>query len=92
MEWIKSNGGVVQTVAFISYVNSEKHTAYSSALSKKVENLAKERGIELMSRSQIRKLKATDRETYVNEYRAMSKEAALLMNESDPKPVNVADL
>ena len=58
---------------------------------KKVENLAKERGIELMSRSQIRKLKATDRETYVNEYRAMSKEAALMMNESDPKPVNVAD-
>jgi len=91
LEWIKSNGGVVQTVAFSSYVNSEKHTAYSSALSKKVENLAKERGIELMSRSQIRKLKATDRETYVNEYRAMSKEAALLMNESDPKPVNVAD-
>ena len=44
-----------------------------------------------MSRSQIRKLKATDSETYVNEYRAMSKEAALLMNESDPKPVNVAD-
>ena len=78
-------------MAFSSYVNSEKHTAYSSALSKKVENLAKERGIELMSRSQIRKLKATDRETYVNEYRAMSKEAALLMNESDPKPVNVAD-
>ena len=91
LEWIKSNGGVVQTVAFSSYVNSEKHTAYASALSKKVENLAKERGIEMMSWDQIRKLKDTDRKTYVKEYRAMSKEAALMMNESDPKPVNVAD-
>lgn len=91
LDWIKSNGGVVQTVAFSSYVNSEKHTAYASALSKKVENLAKERGIEMMSWDQIRKLKDTDRKTYVKEYRAMSKEAALMMNESDPKPVNVAD-
>jgi len=91
LEWIKSNGGVVQTVAFSSYVNSEKHTAYASALSKKVEILAKERGIEMMSWDQIRKLKDTDRKTYVKEYRAMSKEAALMMNESDPKPVNVAD-
>ena len=91
LEWIKSNGGVIQTVAFSTYVNSENHNTYPSTLTKKVENLAKERGIKLMSWSHVRKLKATDRETYVNEYRAMSKEAALMMNESDPKPVNVAD-
>ncbi|MGB2555178.1 MAG: dipeptidase, partial [Flavobacteriaceae bacterium] len=28
--WIKENGGVVQTVAFSSYLNTEKHNAYSS--------------------------------------------------------------
>ena len=31
--WIKENGGVVQTVAFSSYLNTEKHNAYSSYLS-----------------------------------------------------------
>jgi len=91
LEWMKSNGGVVQAVAFSAYVNSEKHTAYSSSLSEKVENLAKEKGIELKTRYQIRKLKAADREIYVKEYRAMSNEAELTMNELDPKPVNVSD-
>ena len=91
LEWMKSNGGVVQTVAFSSYVSSEKHNAYSTAISEKIENLAKERGIEMLSWDQIRKLEVTDRETYVKEYRAMSKEATLMMNDSDPKPVDVAD-
>ena len=91
LEWMKSNGGVVQTVAFSSYVSSEKHNAYSTAISKKIENLANERGIEMLSWDQIRKLEATDREIYVKEYRAMSKEATLMMNDLDPKPVDVAD-
>ena len=91
LEWMKSNGGVVQTVAFSSYVSSEKHNAYSTAISEKIENLAKERGMEMLSWDQIRKLEVTDRETYVKEYRAMSKEATLMMNDSDPKPVDVAD-
>jgi microsomal dipeptidase-like Zn-dependent dipeptidase len=72
-------------------VSSEKHNAYSTAISKKIENLANERGIEMLSWDQIRKLEATDREIYVKEYRAMSKEATLMMNDSDPKPVDVAD-
>jgi microsomal dipeptidase-like Zn-dependent dipeptidase len=91
LEWMKSNGGVVQTVAFSSYVSSEKHNAYSTAISEKIENLAKERGIEMLSWDQIRKLGTTDRETYVKEYRAMSEEVTLMMNDSDPKPVDVAD-
>lgn len=91
LEWMKSNGGVVQTVAFSSYVSSEKHNAYSTAISEKIENLAKERGIEILSWDQIRKLETIDRETYVKEYRAMSEEATLMMNDSDPKPVDVAD-
>jgi len=91
LEWMKSNGGVVQTVAFSSYVSSEKHNAYSTAISEKIENLAKERGIEMLSWDQIRKLGTTDRETYVKEYRAMSEEVTLMINDSDPKPVDVAD-
>ena len=47
---LKENGGVVQTVAFRSYVNSEKHEAYREAAAKIEEEVAKEMGFEMVSR------------------------------------------
>jgi microsomal dipeptidase-like Zn-dependent dipeptidase len=91
LEWMKSNGGVVQTVAFSSYVSSEKHSAHAAALSEKVTALAKERGLEMKSWDEIRKLEATERDRYMKTYRAMSEEAASMMSDEDPKPVDVAD-
>ena len=91
LEWMKSNGGVVQTVAFSSYVSTEKHSAHAAALSEKVTALAKERGLEMKSWDEIRKLEATERDRYMKTYRAMSKEAASMMSDEDPKPVDVAD-
>ena len=91
LEWMKSNGGVVQTVAFSSYVSSEKHSAHAAALSEKVTALAKERGLEMKSWDEIRKLESTERDRYMKTYRAMSKEAAAMMSDEDPKPGDVAD-
>ena len=91
LEWMKSNGGVVQTVAFSSYVSTEKHLAHAAALSEKVTALAKERGLEMKSWDEIRKLEATERDRYMVTYRAMSEEAASMMSDEDPKPVDVAD-
>ena len=91
LEWMKSNGGVVQTVAFSSYVSTEKHSAHTAALSEKVTALAKERGLEMKSWDEIRKLEATERDRYMKTYRAMSEEAASMMSDEDPKPVDVAD-
>ena len=91
LEWMKSNGGVVQTVAFSSYVSSEKHSAHAAALSEKVTALAKEKGLEMKSWDEIRKLEATERDRYMKTYRAMSEEAASMMSDEDPKPVDVAD-
>ena len=91
LEWMKSNGGVVQTVAFSSYVSTEKHSAHAAALSEKVTALAKERGLEMKSWDEIRKLEATERDRYMKTYRAMSEEAASMMSDEDPKPVDVAD-
>ena len=91
LEWMKSNGGVVQTVAFSSYVSTEKHSAHAAALSEKVTTLAKERGLEMKSWDEIRKLEATERDRYMKTYRAMSEEAASMMSDEDPKPVDVAD-
>jgi microsomal dipeptidase-like Zn-dependent dipeptidase len=91
LEWMKSNGGVVQTVAFSSYVSTEKHSAHAAALSEKVTALAKEKGLEMKSWDEIRKLEATERDRYIKTYRAMSEEAASMMSDEDPKPVDVAD-
>ena len=91
LELMKSNGGVVQTVAFSSYVSTEKHSAHAAALSEKVTALAKERGLEMKSWDEIRKLEATERDRYMKTYRAMSEEAASMMSDEDPKPVDVAD-
>jgi microsomal dipeptidase-like Zn-dependent dipeptidase len=91
LEWMKSNGGVVQTVAFSSYVSTEKHSAHAAALSEKVTALAKEKGLEMKSWDEIRKLEATERDRYMKTYRAMSEEAASMMSDEDPKPVDVAD-
>lgn len=91
LEWMKSNGGVIQTVAFSAYINSEKHDAYASILNEKVESLAKTKGVKMISRDQIRNLDATEREIYIKQYRAIVKEAKQLMNNLKPKPVDVAD-
>lgn len=91
LEWMKSNGGVIQTVAFSSYINSEKHDAYASVLNEKVESLAKTKGVKMISRDQIRNLDATEREIYIKQYRAIVKEAKQLMSNLKPKPVDVAD-
>ena len=91
LEWMKSNGGVIQTVAFSAYINSEKHDAYASILNEKVESLAKTKGVKMISRDQIRNLDATEREIYIKQYRAIVKEAKKLMNNLKPKPVDVAD-
>ena len=63
--WLKENGGVVQTVAFSSYVNTEKHNVrnqYMSALRKK---LAEENGLKWYERSELRALSAEEREAFM---------------------------
>lgn len=63
--WLKENGGVVQTVAFSSYVNTEKHNArnqYMSALRKK---LAEEKGLKWYERSELKALSAEEREAFM---------------------------
>lgn len=91
--WLKENGGVVQTVAFSSYVNTEKHNArnqYMSALRKK---LAEEKGLKWYERSELRALSAEEREAfmaYAYEINDAANEVAANDAEA-PAGVNVAD-
>tara|TARA_B110000046_G_scaffold149919_1_gene158179 strand:- start:5060 stop:6340 length:1281 start_codon:yes stop_codon:yes gene_type:complete len=91
LQWLKENGGVVQTVAFSSYINTEKDKKYKTELVKKIEVLAKEQNIKLVSRSEIRKLKGIVQEEAIATYMKLSNEAKSKMEVSDVEPVNVAD-
>ena len=61
---LKENGGVVQTVAFASYVDAEKNTAHSDALNALNSEIAEELGFELRGRGGMRGMSPADREAY----------------------------
>ncbi len=61
---VKENGGVVQTVAFRSYLHSAKNTANREANQALLSSIADERGFELLDRGAIRALTEADRAAY----------------------------
>ena len=90
---LKENGGVVQTVAFGSYLNtakSEARDAYMNALRTRV---ADSLGLEWADWSQFRQLSEQKQEAVVANYPTVSKVAdALARKRSDAPPaVDVAD-
>jgi len=91
--WIKENGGVVQTVAFNAYVNTEKNNAYNKAATLFMEEIAKEQEFVMMSRSDAKKLDEKDQEAYYDQYLKIRKLAQDKMDENPDKfdPVNVSD-
>lgn len=91
---LKENGGVVQTVAFRSYVNSEKHAAYREAAAKIEEEVAKEMGFEMVSRDSIRQMSTETRNDYFALYREMQEKARPRIEKETANKapsVNVAD-
>ena len=91
LEWLKKNGGVVQTVAFKSYVNTEKNKAYSDALQEVLKTLGKEINFEIKPWSEVRKMEAKERQDFIATYRELSKKAKTKIDKEKYPPVNVAD-
>lgn len=50
---MKENGGVVQTVAFSAYTNTEKHEAFNKARQELLKKVGDEMGFERKDRSEI---------------------------------------
>ncbi|GGW63956.1 membrane dipeptidase [Winogradskyella epiphytica] len=74
LEWMKENGGVVQTVAFRSYLNTEKNEARTEALKDVEKTVMDSLGSKWMSISEIRQLpKGEERDSYIDTYRTMKK-------------------
>lgn len=90
---IQANGGVVQTVAFASYVNSEKAAAHSAAMRSIQEEIAAERGFEMVDRQAMMAMGDEERNAYFGqlmEIRAAANERAHEVADAAP-PVDVAD-
>jgi membrane dipeptidase len=91
--WLKENGGLVQTVAFSSYVNTEKHNARNAYMSALQKSLAEEKGLKWYERSELRALSAEEREAftaYAYDINEAANEAAANDAEA-PAGVAVAD-
>ena len=90
---MKENGGVVQTVAFSSYLNTEKHEARAAFMKSIYQQVADSLDIAWYERSQISSLSDSDKETFMENYPKVLKIGKeLSANKEDaPEAVNVAD-
>ena len=87
--WMKENGGVVQTVAFSSYLNTEKHNARNEYMQTIRTRLAAEKGLEWYDRSELRNLDADKRASFMNYYREIVAEADELVANDPEAPTGV---
>jgi microsomal dipeptidase-like Zn-dependent dipeptidase len=93
LQWIKENGGVVQTVAFNAYVNTKKNEIFNKASKAFIDKVAKDQNFELKSWGDVRKMDPTAQDAYYTQYVAIRNLAQKKLKEdsSDYNPVDVAD-
>jgi membrane dipeptidase len=69
---VKQNNGVVQTVAFRTYVNAKKAAAYTAKTNEIMATYARQEGFELLNRRAVMDLPAAAREEYNKKYTALT--------------------
>ena len=88
---VAENGGVVQTVALGSFVNTVKGAARREAMDAAVAEIAAERGFEVLDRAAIGALPEDRRDGYRQRMNRVRAAAAEQLAESGPGEVDVAD-
>lgn len=89
---LKENGGVIQTVAFRSYIDSEKNSAYRAASDSIRNEIAAEMGVELItSRREFFQMSSDEREAYMARVAPVNEALEARRSEIEAEPVNVAD-
>ncbi|MGB5498289.1 MAG: dipeptidase [Maribacter sp.] len=93
LKMLKENGGVVQTVAFSSYLNSEKSDRLSAYMKSIYSKVADSLGIDWYERSQFSSLSDAQKDAFMENYPKVMKIAKdLVKTKKDvPESVNVAD-
>lgn len=90
---LKENGGVVQTVAFSSYLNTGKHEARNAYMKDIYSKIADSLDITLYERSEIGKLTDDEKKAFFANYTKVKKlgEELVATDTSAPPAVNVSD-
>ena len=95
LQWMKANGGVVQAVAFRSYVSKEKSELRSKMSNAIIKRIADKEGFKMVeSRADIMKMPEKERDAYIEQFMAIRKKAEPVIKEElkDSAPdVNVKD-
>ncbi|WP_029036870.1 dipeptidase [Salinimicrobium xinjiangense] len=93
LQWLKNNGGVIQTVAFSSYLNTEKHNAYDAAVKKVYDEVGARIGFKVLSRDEVRAMEPEERNAYYEEFRRVRKLSQPKVQKLKEKvpPVDVTD-
>lgn len=93
LEWLKENGGVIQTVAFRSYIDTEKQAAYNAAVQDIYKQVGKTLGVEIFGWSEIREFDKATRDAYQKKFaqvQELSRPRIEKLKETVP-PVDVSD-
>jgi len=72
LQWMKENGGVVQTVAFKSYLNTEKNDKRGEHETEVAKQIADSMGIAWLERAEVMALPMAERAKYFEFYGIMS--------------------
>ena len=93
LQWMKENGGVVQTVAFSSYLNTEKHEARAKYEEEVGKEIMDSLGVQWVDRKDFRTLDKEARDLYFENYMKMMtlREEKMKDMEGLPPAVNVSD-
>ncbi|GHE84833.1 dipeptidase [Thalassotalea profundi] len=91
---LKKNGGVVQTVAFQSYLNTDKHNIFQEKAKSIYQQTADELGLALFNRKAYSALDETGKEKMINDWGLIKEKSQPLINtlSETVQPVDVADL
>lgn len=93
LKWLKDNGGVVQTVAFQAYINTEKNNARNDALTLLRQEIADSLGVKWYNRNDFRALSEAEKaifRDYRNQILTLADKKAA-SNLEIPEAVNVSD-
>ena len=94
LQWLKENGGVIQTVAFTSYVNKEKHEAYNEAVKEIYREVGEKMDFTLVDGwDDLRAMEEEERKAYLEKYeqvQELSTPQVEKLKETVP-PVDVKD-
>lgn len=93
LEWVKQSGGVVQTVAFSSYLHTQKHNAYNAAKDAVLKMVGKKHDIPVLDKYEMRALEFADLQEYIAQRKELLTLAAadLAAVKKEHPPVSVSD-